>query len=132
MTFTQGGTLSLRVSTNTVRIDPELAIQQAGQTLMSYDEEREGEAEQSPVLTVSPGKYYIRIHNAISSEASPTVGTYALKMDYTPKYVDPNEPNDKYYEALTTSSGTEYVGVIGSANDMDWFQARLNTAVSWT
>ncbi|CAM3344932.1 S8 family serine peptidase [Paenibacillus lupini] len=128
VTFTQGGTLSLRVSTNTVRIDPELAIQQAGQTLMSYDEEPEGASEQSPVLTVSPGKYYIRIHNAISSEASPTIGTYALKMDYIPKYVDPNEPNDKYYEALSTSSGTEYVGVIGSANDVDWFQLRLNAA----
>ncbi|TCM97227.1 subtilisin family serine protease [Paenibacillus sp. BK033] len=125
VTFTQGGTLSLRVTTNTVRIDPELAVQQAGQALMSYDDEREGEAEQSPVLTVSPGKYYIRVHNAISSEASPTVGTYTLKMDYVPKYADPNEPNDKYYEALMTTSGTEYVGVIGSASDADWFQIRL-------
>lgn len=126
VTFTQGGTLRLRVTTNTVRIDPELAIQRAGQALMSYDEEREGAAEQSPVLTVSPGKYYIRIHNAISSEASPTVGTYALKMEYVPKYADPNEPNDKYYEALMTTSGTEYVGVIGSPGDADWFQIRLS------
>ncbi|MCM3628070.1 S8 family serine peptidase [Paenibacillus glycanilyticus] len=128
VTFTQGGTLSLRVTTDTVRIDPELAVQQAGQALMSYDEEREGASEQSPVLTVSPGKYYIRIHNAISSEASPTLGTYTLKMDYVPKYVDPNEPNDKYYEALMTTSGTEYVGVIGSASDADWFQLRLSQA----
>ncbi|SFF24170.1 S-layer homology domain-containing protein [Paenibacillus catalpae] len=128
VTFTQGGTLSLRVTTDTVRIDSELAVQQAGQTLMSYDEEREGEPEQSPVLTVSPGKYYIRIHNAISTEASPTVGAYTLKMDYVPKYVDPNEPNDKYYEALMTTSGTEYVGVIGSASDVDWFQIRLSQA----
>ena len=127
VTFTQGGTLSLRVTTDTVRIDPELAVQQAGQALMSYDEEREGGTEQSPVLTVSPGKYYIRIHNAISSEASPTVGTYTLKIDYVPKYVDPNEPNDKYYEALMATSGNEYVGVINSASDVDWFQIRLSS-----
>ncbi|GLX70144.1 hypothetical protein MU1_44900 [Paenibacillus glycanilyticus] len=125
VTFTQGGTLSLRVTTNTVRIDPALAIQRAGQSLTVYDEEREGMPEQSPELTVSPGKYYIRIHNAISPEASPTVGTYTLQMDYVPKYADPNEPNDKYYEALMTTSGPEYVGVIGSASDVDWFQIRL-------
>lgn len=126
VTFKQSGTLDLRLSTNTVRIDPGLAIQKAGQTLMVYDDQHEGDTEQSPTITVTPGKYYIRVHNAISSEASPTIGTYTLKMDYIPKYEDPNEPNDKYYESLRVSSGTEYVGVIGSAKDVDWFQLRLS------
>ncbi|WP_081735494.1 S8 family peptidase [Paenibacillus gorillae] len=123
--FTHSGTLRLRLSTNTVRIDPGLAVQRAGQTLVVYDDQHEGETEQSPLLTVTPGKYYIRVHNAISAEASPTVGTYTLKLEYSPKYDDPNEPNDKYYEALLVSPGTEYVGVIGTKNDVDWFQLRL-------
>ncbi|WP_246096454.1 S8 family peptidase [Paenibacillus sinopodophylli] len=127
ITFTQSGKLKLALSTNTARIDPGLALQKAGQQLMVYDDESEGETEQSPVITVTPGKYYIRVHNAISSEASPTLGTYTLQVDYTPKYDDPNEPNDKSYEAFMINPGTEYVGVIGSASDVDWFQYRLTS-----
>ncbi|MFF2481304.1 S8 family serine peptidase [Paenibacillus sp. NPDC058071] len=124
--FTSGGTLRARLSTNTVRIDPALAIQRAGQQLIVYDDLHEGETEQSPLLTVTPGRYYFRVHNAISSEASPVTGTYTLKLEYTPKYDDPNEPNDKYYEALSVSPGTEYIGLIGKSGDVDWFQLRLS------
>lgn len=127
VTFKQSGKLSLSLSTDTARIDPGLALQKAGQQLLVYDDEGEGETEQSPVITVTPGKYYIRVHNAISSDASPTAGTYVLKMDYTPKYDDPNEPNDKSYEAFMVNPGTEYLGVIGSYSDIDWFQFRLTS-----
>lgn len=128
VTFTQSGKLSLVLSTNTARIDPGLALQRAGQQLLVYDDEGEGETEQSPVITVTPGKYYIRVHNAISSEASPAIGIYTLKMIYTPKYDDPNEPNDKSYEAFMINPGTEYLGVIGSYSDADWFQYRISKA----
>jgi subtilisin family serine protease len=127
VTFTQSGKLSLVLSTNTARIDPGLALQRAGQQLLVYDDEGEGATEQSPVITVTPGKYYIRVHNAISSEASPAIGTYTLKMNYTPKYDDPNEPNDKSYEAFMINPGTEYLGVIGSYTDVDWFQYRVSS-----
>ncbi|WP_235548762.1 S8 family serine peptidase [Paenibacillus sp. Soil522] len=127
VTFTQSGKLSLSLSTNTARIDPGLALQRAGQQLMVYDDEGEGHTEQSPVITVTPGKYYIRVHNAISSEASPTMGIYTLTMNYTPKYDDPNEPNDKSYEAFMINPGTEYLGVIGSYSDADWFQFRISS-----
>ncbi|NIK79390.1 subtilisin family serine protease [Paenibacillus castaneae] len=126
VTFTQSGKLSLTLSTNTARIDPGLALQRAGQQLLLYDDEGEGVTEQSPVITVTPGKYYIRVHNAISSEASPTIGTYTLKMEYQPKYDDPNEPNDKSYEAFMVNPGTEYLGVIGTKSDIDWFQYRIS------
>lgn len=128
ITFTQSGKLKVGLSTDTARIDPGLAIQRVGDQLLLYDEEGEGQTEQSPVITVAPGKYYIRVHNAISSEASPVIGTYAMKMEYTPKYVDPNEPNDKSYESFMVNPGTEYVGVIGSKSDLDWFQFRVGKA----
>ncbi|WP_245976358.1 S8 family peptidase [Paenibacillus prosopidis] len=126
VTFKQSGKLGLALSTNTVRIDPGLSIQRAGQQLLLYDDEGEGVTEQSPVITVTPGKYYIRVHNAISSEASPTIGSYSLAIDYMPKYDDPNEPNDKTYEAFMVNPGTEYVGVIGSYSDIDWYQYRIS------
>lgn len=128
ITFKQSGTLRLTLEGNTARIDPGLAIQRAGQSLRTYDEESEGQAEVSPILTVTPGKYYIRVHNAISSEASPVIGQYTLKINYVPKYDDPNEPNNQYYEGLSIRSGTEYVGVIDSSTDVDWFQLRLTKA----
>lgn len=123
--FTQTGTLNLTLSTNTARIDPALAVQPAGQSLQLYDELGQAQTEKSPVITVSPGKYYIRVHNAISAEASPVAGTYTLTIDYTPKYDDPNEPNDKMYESLMINPGSEYVGVIGKTSDEDWFQYRI-------
>jgi hypothetical protein len=127
ITFQQGGKLNLSMSTSTARIDPALAIQKAGQALQVYDEASEGETEQSPVITVTPGKYYIRVHNAISAEASPTVGTYNLDIDYTPVYEDPNEPNNKSYEAFMVKPGIEYLGVVDSYNDVDWFQYRISS-----
>ena len=126
VTFAQsGGSSNLTLSTNTARIDPGLALQRAGQQLLIYDDEGEGATEYSPVITVTPGKYYIRVHNAISSEASPVMGTYTLKMEYFPKFDDPNEPNDKSYEAFMVNPGTEYLGVIGTKSDVDWFQFRV-------
>lgn len=128
VTFTQNGKLNLALSTDSARIDPCLAIQKTGQQLQLYDEEGEGENEQSPVITVTPGKYYIRVHNAISSEASPTIGTYKLLMEYTPKYDDPNEPNNKASSAFMAKAGTEYIGVIADDTDIDWFQYRISSA----
>jgi subtilisin family serine protease len=128
VSFTQGGKLKIVLNTDTARIDPGLAIQRAGDQLLLYDDEGEGKTEQSPVITVAPGKYYIRVHNAISSEASPVIGTYTLKLEYTPKYEDPNEPNDKSYESFMVNPGTDYLGVIGSKTDLDWFQFRVSKA----
>ncbi|GKU76929.1 hypothetical protein L3i20_v213260 [Paenibacillus sp. L3-i20] len=125
--FPHDGKLELSLDTNSVRIDPGLSLQREGHSLILYDEHGEGMNEQSPVISITPGKYYIRIHNAIALEASPTIGHYTLKMHFTPELDDPNEPNDKSYEALLMSPGTEYRGVMTTASDTDWFQFRVSS-----
>ncbi|MCR2807491.1 S8 family serine peptidase [Paenibacillus soyae] len=125
VTFKQDGKLQLSVRTDTARIDPGLSLQREDGTLTLYDENGEGEDEQSPVLSVTPGTYYIRVHNAISLEASPTLGTYELRLAYTPNLTDPNEPNNQSYEALLMNPKTEYKGVMSADTDTDWFQFRL-------
>lgn len=124
--FKQSGKLQVSASTNTARIDLGLSLQREGQSLTIYDERGEGGSESTAVISVTPGKYYIRVHNAISLDASPVMGTYSLQLDFKPQLDDPNEPNDKSFEALMMSAGTEYLGVIDRIGDIDWFQFRLN------
>ncbi|QKS47987.1 S8 family serine peptidase (plasmid) [Paenibacillus cellulosilyticus] len=123
--FKRSGTLKLLLQTDTVRIDPSLAVQREGQKLVTYDDNGDGEQEQTPLITVTPGRYYIRVYNAAAADASPVTGLYTLKLDISTKYDDPNEPNDKSYTATAMRQGTEYLGVIGTAADEDWFQLRL-------
>lgn len=125
VTFKEEGKLQLTLEGSTARMDLGLSVQREGGSLTLYDENGEGMNEWTPVMSVSPGTYYIRVHNAISLEASPNVGTYKLRLDYKPELTDPNEPNDKSYEALLMNPGTQYKGVIHSTSDIDWFQFRM-------
>ncbi|WP_156739707.1 S8 family serine peptidase [Paenibacillus oryzae] len=126
MEFKQAGKLQLSVSVSTARMDAGLSLQREGQSLVLYDDHGEGGTEVTPVISVTPGKYYIRVHNAISLDASPVTGVYNLKIDFKPQLTDPNEPNDKSYEAIMMRPGSEYLGVIDKASDTDWFQFRLS------
>ncbi|MFD0957876.1 S8 family serine peptidase [Paenibacillus chungangensis] len=126
VSFEREGKLQLTLSTDTVRIDPGLAVMREGQALMLFDENGEGDAEHSSVISVTPGQYYIRVHNAIAVEAHATVGTYRLQVQFEPQLMDPNEPNDKAYEGLMMKPGTEYIGLIHERTDTDWFQFRLS------
>lgn len=125
ITFTQSGTLKVKMETNTVRIDPAIAVGRLGDRMMEIDENSDGETEESAVINVTPGKYFIRANNAAASNASPVVGTYTLTIEVLSVYDDPNEPNNKSYEATSLRSGTDYVGVIDPVSDEDWFQLRL-------
>lgn len=125
ITFDKKGTLRVMVDTDTVRIDPLIEIQGKGTKLTIIDNAREGEAEESDVIPVLPGKYYIRVANAIAQKPSAVNGEYSLTIDYLTQYTDPNEPNDRAYEAVTMSFGTEYAGVLNDADDRDWFKFTL-------
>ncbi|CAH1193233.1 hypothetical protein PAECIP111893_00409 [Paenibacillus plantiphilus] len=123
--FTTGGTLKLSASTDSARVDLALAIQPRDDAMQELDENSEGEGEASGAISVSPGAYYIRVHNAMSAQASPTASQYQLQIEFQTRYTDPNEPNDKSYEATGIKPGSEYVGVFSSKNDVDWYQLRL-------
>ncbi|WP_225442592.1 S8 family serine peptidase [Paenibacillus lycopersici] len=126
--FDTGGTLKLSVTTDSARIDPALAYQRQEQGLQELDENGEGGGEASPPIEVTPGTYYIRVRNAMAAQASPTAGQYKLTLQFITRYEDPNEPNDKAYEATGVSLGSTYSGVIGTAGDADWYQIRLTSA----
>jgi len=126
ITFEQSGALKLSIETDTVRIDPAIMIQRAGQSETYIDEHGDGESEQSEVIAVTPGTYYIRVRNAASSEAQPVVGNYTLAVDVQTRYEDPNEPNDRMYTATPLAEGVDYLGVVGRTGDQDWFQLRLS------
>ncbi|MBW7456865.1 S-layer homology domain-containing protein, partial [Paenibacillus sepulcri] len=123
--FETGGTLKLSLTTDSVRIDPSLSIQLKDGPLLEVDENGEGASETSELMSITPGTYYFRVYNAMSAQASPVIGQYTLAMDFRTKYTDPNEPNNKTYEATAISSGSDYTGVIGDAQDVDWYQLRL-------
>ncbi|MDT2293043.1 hypothetical protein P7H15_09410 [Paenibacillus larvae] len=53
------------------------------------------------------------------------MGEYTLSIDFNPKLVDPNEPNDKSYQASFIALDTEYFGLFHDDSDVDWFQFKL-------
>lgn len=123
--FTTGGTLKLSASTDSARVDLALGVQPRDDIMQEFDENTEGESEETGAISITPGAYYIRVHNAVSAQASQTAAQYKLQIEFQTKHTDPNEPNDKSYEATVIRPGSEYVGVFGSKSDVDWYQLRL-------
>ncbi len=123
--FETGGTLKLSVSADSVRVDLALAFQRSKEALQEIDDNGEGESETSQIINVTPGTYYIRVHNAMSAQASATIAQYTLQLVFKTKYTDPNEPNNKSYQATGIRQGSDYYGVMGVMGDLDWYQLRL-------
>ncbi|WP_409343744.1 S8 family serine peptidase [Paenibacillus sp. MBLB4367] len=125
MIVDQPGTLQIKLAVDTARIDPVLLIQRKGDKEIIIDERSDGETETSMPLEVTPGTYYIRVSN-IAEYAYPVVGEYMLNIDFSTRYEDPNEPNDKPYQAALIELGTGYQGVLDTDADVDWFKFKLN------
>jgi len=119
--ITQNGTLRVKVSTDTFRIDPSIVIQRQGGAPVTTNKWDEGKTEYTDPIEVTPGTYYLLIKNVISDTTYPVTGTYTMTIEYTPQYIDPNEPNDRAYQAVMMAVGTMYNGVISHAADQDWF-----------
>ncbi|SEC33215.1 S8 family serine peptidase [Paenibacillus sp. GP183] len=119
------GTLRIRCSVDTGRIDPVILFQKKGEKSMTIDQAGDGATEITPEMELLPGDYYIRISNA-KDFSEPITGEYTLSIEYTPKLLDPNEPNDKPYQATFAGLFTDYPGLFHSNQDEDWFEVRLS------
>lgn len=122
----QSGSLRVKTSTDTYRMDLEMLIQKQGERPMVIDLGLDGETEYSPAIDVFPGKYYIRIRNVISETTYPVMGEYSLEINYMRKYIDPNEPNNRAFQATVMNHGTQYQGVL-TDQDVDWYSFRVDS-----
>ncbi|UHA75677.1 S8 family peptidase [Paenibacillus sp. 481] len=123
------GTLRLKMTSDTVRIDPALELRSASGSSFEpqwIDDHDEGQSEMIVLPDLQPGKYYILAQNAVTARPSPAAGGYKLNVEFITQHTDLHEPNDKMYQAVTISEGTEYTGVFAHDNDTDWFQFRTD------
>ncbi|WP_238403214.1 S8 family serine peptidase [Paenibacillus mesophilus] len=121
MTFEQSGIVSIKVTPDTKRMDPVLTVQKKGERAITVDDNDDGEPELYS-LEVFPGTYYYKVGKIISN---PAVGEYALEIRYEAKYIDPNEPNDRSYQATVISPDTVYEGVFDRSADVDYYKFTL-------
>ncbi|OXM86393.1 S8 family peptidase [Paenibacillus rigui] len=121
----QSGTLNIRLSTDTARIDPVLFVQKQGEKSVTIDDGEDGASENLQLSEVFPGSYYIKVSN-VKEYPYPVTGEYYLTIEYDAKQIDPNEPNNRSYQATTVSLNTEYDGLMDKADDVDWFQFPLS------
>ncbi len=118
----QSGIFQAKVTASTPRIDAELLFEpQKAEKETLVDQTGEGGDELLPPIQVTPGRYYIRIRNVISGSPYAVMGEYRLTTTFTPKYLDPNEPNNRSYQSVSMMPETEYVGVFHTDQDEDWF-----------
>jgi subtilisin family serine protease len=121
----KSGTLSASVFPDTVRMDIAIMLQKSGEKPFLVDRFAEGVEETIDSYEVTPGRYYLLVSNVISDEAYPVRGEYELNIDFSPKVIDPNEPNNKYFAATSMSFATDYKGLIDPTTDLDWFAFTL-------
>ncbi|MFD0695515.1 S8 family serine peptidase [Paenibacillus sp. GCM10027628] len=121
----KSGTMRLRLSVDTARIDPMIFFQKEGEKGITIDQSGDGVTEISSLMELLPGQYYIRVSN-IKDYSEPITGEYTLEIEYNPKLIDPNEPNDKPYQATFAANFSEYEGLFDKNDDVDWFQFRMD------
>lgn len=124
MMVDQSGTLKLKLSTDTARMDPVLSVIRKGSREVTIDHNGDGQSE-SYQVDVTPGQYYFKIAN-LSTYAYPVLGEYMLDLHLATAYEDPYEPNDKSYQATVLQFGDNYFGVIDPETDSDWYRIKLD------
>ncbi|MCY9660463.1 S8 family serine peptidase [Paenibacillus chondroitinus] len=119
------GSIRLKLSVDTGRIDPMILFQKEGEKSITIDQGGDGGIEISSLMDVFPGQYYIRVSNT-KDYTEPITGEYTLEIEYTPKLIDPNEPNDKSYQATFAAMNSVYEGLFNNNDDVDWFEFRMS------
>ncbi|WP_051217268.1 S8 family peptidase [Paenibacillus assamensis] len=124
-------TLKLKVTTTTARIDPLITMKSTEwKESQFFDETREGETETVVLEGLNPGKYDIKIQNAVTSRSEPASGLYKMEVEILPQYSDPNEPNNKMYEAISIVPQYDYSAVVHAPEDEDWYQFKVTEPVN--
>ncbi|WP_246066882.1 S8 family serine peptidase [Paenibacillus koleovorans] len=124
VTMTQSGTMSLRVSVDTKRIDLVLKVQKRGESITTIDSNGDGEPEEYR-FEAFPGTYYFAV-----DKTSPRAlaGTYTVDLRIEAKLLDPNEPNDKSFQASSLGNRYPLEGVLDRSDglpDIDWFRISI-------
>lgn len=123
LTVDQAGTLQLKVTPDTARMDLVLTLVKKGGKELVIDHNGDGQPEFFQ-MEVTPGQYFIKVSN-IPSYTHPVVGEYILDIHLATSYEDPYEPNDRSYQATVMSMDQTYLGVIDPDTDVDWYRFRL-------
>lgn len=122
------GSLEVTLGVNNVRIDPALLVQRRGDEPTLIDSEGDGGPEFLQTTDVQPGNYYFRVSNVIADKAYPVAGEYSLTIRYVRRLIDPNEPNDRSFQATPLKMERVYYGFFDDSADQDWFQFTLEEA----
>jgi hypothetical protein len=117
---TEAGTLRLKLSVDTSRIDAVLRIEKAGEKSLLIDQKSDGQTETTLPMEVTPGNYYFQVSN-VRDYSFPIIGEYTLQIDYDKYLVDPNEPNERPFQATGMQSAIPYEGLLDEDSDVDWF-----------
>jgi hypothetical protein len=118
VTYDQSGVARVTVTTDTLRIDPVLAVQKQNERMVATDDQDAGEAE-TYISDVFPGTYYYRVSNM---SGSAEIGEYVLQFEFQPKSIDPFEPNNRSFQATVAAFDTVYAGVFDSYADIDYYK----------
>lgn len=124
MQIRQPGTLELKLTPDTARMDPVLLVQKQGENPKRIDQKGDGQQEYVK-LDVKEGLYYFRVSN-VANYPSPVSGEYTVNLVLSTLYADPNEPNDKPYQATVMGEDTDYSGVFDKDRDTDWYKFKLD------
>lgn len=125
VTITKPGKLTLTVTTDTTRIDPEIWVQPAGEAATIVDERGDGSYEKWILNNAKAGKYYFRITNAVSAKPEAVIGTYTATLEYITKKQDAYEPNEGPLTSTPLSPNKVYDGLIDSNKDQDWYSMTI-------
>lgn len=120
----QSGTLQLKVSPDTARMDLVLTLLKKGGKELVIDHNGDGQPEFLQ-MDVTPGQYFIKVSN-IASYTYPVIGEYILDIHLATSYEDPYEPNNRSYQATVMSFDESYIGIIDPDTDVDWYRFRLD------
>ncbi len=121
----QAGSLQFTAASDTSRMDLAMFVQRGNDKPVKIDSGADGDPEYSPFFDVYPGTYYLRIVNVNAKNTYPVKGEYTLDVNYTPKYMDPNEPNNAAYQASSVTLDTYYMGLFSKQGDEDWFSFEI-------